>query len=181
MLARLAPLALFSLLAPLTMAACEIQPTTLGGGSTNTGSTSQFCAAACTADAKCDGSVLLASCENACASRYGTRLAHARTEWVSAASSCFASASCSSWLTGAALTSCQDQATASVTATATAKTYCQKAVAKDTACGVGGGESEGACQDLVKTIDDTSLNAAIGCLSGDCASYATCVRNATGT
>ncbi len=172
--------ALFAL--TLFGAGCDIQPLTGGNGTTTgTQGTTQFCTAACTAQQKCDSSIVLSSCESGCASTYGPRLAHLRSDWTTKATSCVTSATCAAWNSGTAMTSCQDQASAAISPGSAAQSFCTQAVAKDTACGQAGSETQASCEEIVKSFDDATLNSAAGCLSQDCSTYTTCVRTATGS
>jgi hypothetical protein len=172
--------ALFAL--ALLGAGCDIQPlTSTSGSDSGTGqSIPQFCLTACTAQAKCDASIVLSTCQSGCASSYGPALAHRRSDWTTAVANCLKSATCASWQSGLAMTTCQDQAAAALTPSSTAQSFCSQAVAKDTACGVAGNETPASCAEIVKSIDDGSLSTAASCLAQDCGQYATCVRSATG-
>jgi hypothetical protein len=173
---------LFALAFAIRGAGCNIQPltTTSGSDSGAAQTTAQFCLNSCTAQSKCDSSVVMSSCQSGCASTYGPSLAHRRADWVAALSTCLKAATCGSWQSGLALTSCQDQAAAAITPSSTAQSYCTQAVAKDTACGNAGTETPASCAEIVKSIDDGSLNTAMGCFGQDCGQYSTCVHAATG-
>lgn len=164
-------------------AGCEIQPltSTSGSDSGTAQTTAQFCLTACSSQSKCDASVVLSTCQSGCAATYGPSLAHRRSDWIDAVSKCLTGATCVSWQSGLAMTTCQDQAAAAITPSSTALSFCNQAVAKDTACGVAGTETPASCAEIVKSIDDASLGAASGCFAQGCGQYATCVRAATGS
>lgn len=166
----------------LVGAGCDIQPLTSNPASDSgtAQTTGQFCLIACTAQSKCDASIVLATCQTGCASSYGPSLAHRRTDWIDAVAACLKTATCVSWQSGLAMTTCQDQAATGISPSSTAKSFCSQAVAKDTACGTAGSETPASCAEIVKSIDDASLNVAAGCLSQACGQYPTCVRAATG-
>ena len=182
MFQRLAPALVAAMIAALALAAaCDIQPlTSQGVDASDAGQSGQFCPSACADQQKCDASVVLATCENSCATQFGTRLSHVRADWLSSVTSCLASATCASWAYGTALSGCEDQASNAITASSTAQSYCTQAVAKDTACGVAGNETQASCVEGIKASDDPSLTVATSCLSQGCSAYPACVRTALG-
>ena len=170
---------------PAALAACSVQPllsdsTSTSGGSTSGSTTgSTFCADACTANQRCDASVVLMYCASSCASSLGAELQHLRPDFVAAWTTCLNGATCTSWQVGTALQSCHDQAAATITPSAAAETYCTEAATKDTTCA--GGGSQAICLDTARTYDDASLTAGTSCLAEDCTQYVACTKAAFGT
>ena len=167
------------------LAACTVQPLTSDSTGTSGGSTSgsttgsTFCADACTANQRCDATVVLMYCASSCASALGAQLQHLRGDFVSAWTACLNTAPCTSWQLGTALQTCHDQAAMTITPSAAAQTYCTEAATKDAACA--GGGSQAVCLDTARTFDDASLATATGCLSEDCTHYVACTQAAFGT
>lgn len=160
--------------------ACGLQvglaPTTTP---TQTTSVADFCTTYCAAQVRCDSTVTTSACQSDCVPRETTPLAHLRTDWAASFLTCIQGAACSAWIYGTATTTCASTADAAMTPSPTAQSYCTQAAAKDSACGAAG--TVASCEEVVKSTNDASLQAATACLSRDCTTYLSCVMAATGT